>query len=286
MTVSNSFSGSGIISGQGTFFIVPAGALLTGGTRFSDSTYYYTAFKTTGDNTFTIANNNLDVYMLSIGGGGNGSSLAQGGGGGAGSVDWTALTLTAGTYNAQVGAATQNTNLIKGGSTLFTSYAGGDGGSGVRGASTGGGNGGASTNPGGSYTYGGAAGHIGNAGGAGQGGSTTARKGGGGGGAGGPGGAGGSVNGSVAGNGGVGLAIYKDLCAIVGIGEDPFGGGAYVGGGGGGGRGAAQNSHGTHGWGIGANTGGGGDGGSGGTRTNGGYSGVIVLKYLKTAVSA
>ena len=257
--------------------VASAFASVTGGTLFSDSTYYYTAFKTTGSNQLIIANANLAVDMLSIGGGGYGNSGSFGGGAGAGSVDLTSLTLTPGTYDALVGAAQQDTSLIKDSSAIFTSHAGGDGAAGIRGASAGGGNGGSVSNPGGVYTFGNAAGYLGNSGGAGQGGTSTVRKGGGGGGMG---AAGSAPSGSKAGNGGVGIATYSDICAAVGIGEN-IGGVYYLGGGGGGGRGVTQNQHGDSGYGIGANTGGGGNGGS---RDNAGYSGVIVLRYLKSAV--
>lgn len=282
--MSNIISGSGSISGAGHFSVIGASvATVTGGTLFSDSTYYYRAFKTTGSNELIIAGANLAVEMLSVGGGGNGNNGSSGGGGGAGSVDWTSLTLTPGTYNASVGAATQDTSLINTtlATTFFTSYAGGDGGAGVRGASTGGGNGSSVSLAGGAYTYGGAAGHIGHAGGANGPGGTTVRKGGGGGGAGADGSA---PSGSTAGAGGIGLATYSDICAIVGIGE-LSGGSYYLGGGGGGGRGATQNSHGPLGLGHGANCGGGGSGGSSGGRPTSGDSGVIVLKYLKSAVA-
>jgi len=286
-----SFSGSGSLSGPSSFSIISAGALLTGGSLFSDSTYYYTAFKTTGNNELIIANANLAVDMLSIGGGGNSTrSVAYGGGGGAGSVDFTSLTLTPGTYNALVGAAAQSTSLINNttSTTLFTSNAGGEGQpnspeASDKGASTGGCHGGPVSYPAIEYTGNNIPGSLGHAGGTGSGGVTTARNGGGGGGM----GANGSnASSSAAGNGGIGIATYSDICSIVGIGE-LSGGLYYVGGGGGGGRGATQNTHGTHGLGIGANTGGGGDGGGPGRTSTAylGYSGVIVLRYLKSAVA-
>lgn len=265
--------------------VAPSFPTITGGELFSDSTYYYRAFKTSGDNLFTVSDTSLAVEMLSVGGGGAGLVASSGGGGaGAGSVDFTSLTLTPGQYNAYVGAPTLNTALndVTNSSVLFTSYAGGDGDRGVRGASTGGASGASTSRQGGAYTWNQAPGHIGNAGGANFASSNSGyRAGGGGGGAGGPGqNAPANSNG---GNGGVGLSTYSDICAVVGIGEN-VGGVYYLGGGGGGAKAISAFVNGNPGYGNGApNTGGGGTTGSSSRRTPG-YSGVIVLRYLKTAV--
>lgn len=264
-----------------TVSAAPTLAVVTGGTTVSDATYYYTTFKTSGSNELIIANASLDVSMLSIGGGGNGTASALFGGAGAGSVDFTSLTLTPATYSASVGAATQTTFLknLNTDITLFTSNAGGDSG-GNRGASTGGGQGGASSTPGPAYSGLNQPGSLGNRGGSGFGGTTLVRCGGGGAGMG---SAGSNATSGRGGNGGVGTSDYSYICQLVGIGHN-VGGAFFLGGGGGGGRGASGNTFGTRGSGSGvANTGGGGDGGTTG-RINGGYSGAIVLRYLKSAV--
>ena len=66
-----------------------------GGTLSSDSTYYYRTFKSTSD--LTITGGSLSVEYLVIAGGGAG-------GGGAGGVRSSSATLTAGSYTATIGS--------------------------------------------------------------------------------------------------------------------------------------------------------------------------------------
>lgn len=78
----------------------------SGGTVFSDATYYYQAFPTVGSSaTLTVGINNLTADILVIAGGGAGGAGHAGGGGGAGGIAYaSSYTLTPGTYGVTVGA--------------------------------------------------------------------------------------------------------------------------------------------------------------------------------------
>ena len=59
--------------GEGLFSVqLPGGIVVTGGTIYSDSTYYYSTFKTTGTSTFSITGGqiNADIFVVAGGGGG------------------------------------------------------------------------------------------------------------------------------------------------------------------------------------------------------------------------
>lgn len=93
MPIQGSFSGS-LLKGR-----TPAVPIVTGGTLYSDATYYYRLFKANG--TLTVSGNAVSMDAITIaGGGGGGPSVTQvssgvtigGGGGGAGG-------LITGTYN-------------------------------------------------------------------------------------------------------------------------------------------------------------------------------------------
>lgn len=89
------------------FSIASTGAIVSGGSLSSDSTYYYRTFIGTS-NLVTVGPINADV--LAIGGGGaggvNGSGQGWGNGGGAGGAiaSNSAITFSSGTYAIQVGA--------------------------------------------------------------------------------------------------------------------------------------------------------------------------------------
>ena len=76
---------------------------LTGGTLYSDSTYYYRLF--TANGTLGVQNQPISVDVLVIaGGGGGGRSDRAGGGGGAGGVlDANSINLSVGNQSITVG---------------------------------------------------------------------------------------------------------------------------------------------------------------------------------------
>jgi hypothetical protein len=284
----------------------------TGGTIYSDSTYYYHAFGATG--TFTPLSS-LTADILVVAGGGGGGRIVAGGGGAGGLLAFTSQALTATGYTCTVGSGgagstsgsyTSGTvggdsqfgalTLVKGGGAGGAiSGAGGNGGSGGGGGGTGSG----TTTAGGSPTSG-----QGNAGGTSTG-NTITYIGAGGGGA----GAAGGVNTTTkAGDGGVGSSTYSSWGFATGVGEN-VAGTYYLAGGGGGGWSSTPNqpsSIGLGGYGGGGyggysysgtdvaglagkpNTGGG--GGAAGNDVTGanvnsygknGGSGVIIIRYLK-----
>ena len=79
--------------------------VVTGGTLYSDATYYYRAFTTSG--TLGISNQSLSCDILAIGGGGSGgyqSNSSAGGGGGSGSAVYaTSQTLGVGSKTVTIG---------------------------------------------------------------------------------------------------------------------------------------------------------------------------------------
>jgi len=274
----------------------------------NDDNYSYAFFASNG--TFTT-NSNLICDILIVGGGGGGGFDGAGGGGGGQVLYYTdnsvsfksgnSITLTAGTYNINIGSggtgqiSSITTNGTNGGtstiinastSTTILSAKGGGGGGSRNNVGNGGDVGGAGGN---GHANNGAS-QISNNGG-GSGGTNSGGTGGGGGG-GGANTSGTSKNGennqpSRAGNGGAGVDI-NITGANLGVGGGGGGGSyAYVGGSAthGGGSGNITNRDGSAQAGT-ANTGGG--GGSGGRDTgnpqgkNGG-TGVVIIRYLKTA---
>jgi hypothetical protein len=277
---------------------------------YTDGTYYYHQFLTTGTNAF-IPTKNLTVDYLVVGGGGGGGGAfnkdAAGGGGGAGAVITGSLSLTANTsYTATVGgggaggAGQISARADNGSNSVFSSItANGGAGGGTytdvagsgnvmpgtsNGNASGSGGGGAGT----SFGAGGSGGTYGFAGGShtGTGQSNSSTSCGGGGGAGGVGGNG--VANSTGGNGGIGITTTITGSSVQlggggagGSSQGATGGGSY----GGGNRGAPTTSGGNNGGAGTANTGGGGGGGSAGTSNLGttsggaGGSGIVVIRY-------
>lgn len=119
---------------------------VTGGTVYSDSTYYYNVFTSTGN--LVVENNALDVTATVIGGGGAGGPHV-GGGGGAGGFLSQDVSLTPGIYTVTVGAGgAQTSGATRGAlgndSTIgsLTAFGGGGGGTYSPDATVGGRNGG------------------------------------------------------------------------------------------------------------------------------------------------
>ena len=285
------------------------GAKATGGTIYSDSSYYYHVFAANG--TFTPTQSiSADVLVVAGGGGGGGggSTNATGGGGGAGGLLYFgSQSLTATNYTCTVGAggnagsgytASQASNGVDSQFGALTLVKGGSGAAGwavstptVGGSGSGG--------PGYSQN----ASRVGTAGTAGQGsnGGTGYNDGsaGGGGGAGAAGGNSAPGNSSPAGTGGNGLATYSSWGVATNFGESISGTYYFAGGGsggagytgaqaaagyGGGGQGGSNaNTNGTS---ARANTGGGGGGagaGNAGGATSGGNggSGIVIVRYAR-----
>lgn len=290
-----------------------AQSIVSGGTLFSDSNYYYSAFFG-GTSTFSVSTAPLNVDLIVVGGGAGGGTAA-GGGGGAGGIVVRSGLLTIGSYTATVG---------EGGSGATS-----DGGSGSNGGNSTfdtitafGGGGGAHNGTGISGGCGGGAGY-----GAGQvGGSSTQTSNGGGtgygtvggnnnrstsglpypsAGGGGAGGSGGNATNSAGGVGGIGLtsALINSISAATGIGQ-LSGGNYYLAGGGGGSYDLQRAAGGLGGGGFGGNVGvtsgsantatdgldSYGAGGGGGDTDTGAYppvragrggSGLIVIRYAK-----
>jgi len=301
------------VASQVSNLAATANTVVSGGTLYSDSNYYYRAF--TGVGTLTVSNANLVTDILVVaGGGGSGNGTNVGAGGGAGGVVYaTNKTLTVGTYNASTGGGgATDSNGINSTFGDITAFGGGRGGD----ESTVGGNGGSG---GGStwqtsYNIPGTSTQTSNGGGTGYGnagGSNTVSGGnnhypsGGGGGAGAVGGNGTST--LKGGDGGIGIggntiAALNAFGAATSTGQ-LSGGNYYYAGGGGGGSWVGSTTYSSGGLGGGGRgganvsgldtpasgtsyTGGGGGGnGSGGTSGTAGGSGIIIVRYLKTAVS-
>ena len=264
--------------------------LVTGGTLYSDDTYYYRAFTNVGTSTLGVSVAPLTADILVVAGGGGGGVSAtgtlggNGGGGGAGGVQVFSNQSISSNTSIIVGYGGSNSGVLatgKGGNSQFgnlsPSLGGGIGWCWFTGVSaSSGGSGGGAWGGSGSYTtpsYG-AAGTLGQGfagGNADWNGNNYNETSGGGGGAGGPGGNG--IGGtsvaisSVMGNGGIGTALYNSWLVACSIGQN-IGGVWYIGGGGGGGAtGGAQLSS-TPG------IGGYGGGGNGASRTSNASSGI------------
>ena len=268
----------------------------TGGAIYSDSTYYYHVFGSTG--TFTPTQS-ISADMLVVAGGGGGGAGQGGGGGAGGLLQFTSQSLTATGYTCTVGGGgagglrstvTNGQRGTTGSDSQFgalTLVKGGGGGGNYDQSGTGfngGSGGGAGSTPAGS-TGGSATSGQGNAGG-----STPTYAapyiGGGGGGA----GAVGATGGNGTGIGGIGTSAYSSWSSATGTGQLVSGNYYYAGGGGGGGDtgtaiggaggGASSGAAAT------TNTGGGGGGSvytTGGIYPNAGNggSGLVIIRYAK-----
>lgn len=274
------------------------GAYATGGTIYSDSTYWYHVFAANG--TFTPSTT-LSCEVLVVAGGGGGGYLRGGGGGAGGLLSFTSQSLTATGYSVTVGgggAGSSSTYGANGSNSQFASLT----------ASVGGGGGGGGANPstltpGNGGSGGGGVGYSGDR----SGGTGTSGQGYNGGigkdaspnyGAGGGGGAtaaGGDGTSTVGGAGGAGSSAYSSWGLATGTGQNVSGTYYYAGGGGGatylgGTPGIASNGGGGAGGSTYAgsnaviNTGGGGGGGGyDGTGYAGGNgsSGLVIVRYAK-----
>jgi hypothetical protein len=299
-------------------FSITSNALpeVSGGILSSDSTYYYRTFTSNGN--LVVSNGPISTSILMVGGGGAGDN-DHGGGGGAGGVLYHASrSVSIGTYPIVVGAGGLGNNgiplnggdtTLTDGASVLTAFGGGrgstnnadPGGSGGSGGGGGGANSGVGTRSGGSATQTSNNGGTGYGNNGGTGGGTSGEPGGGGGGAG---QAGQNAASDRAGAGGNGLNTWATWLSVVassvssetatiyntgyiagGGGGGSTSGGAQVqaaGGLGGGGRGDCNVSPGIAGV---ANTGGGGGShGNGGTTGADGGSGVVIVRYLKSAV--
>ena len=280
----NAFGWGAAATSPGATPIAPPKPIVTGGNLSAYGDYFYRAFTSTAD--LGVVNGTLDAEVLVIGGGGGGGWAS---GGGAGGVLVQSVTLQPGNYTATVGAgggipvwnvnAGSNSSfadiIALGGSTTSNYGTPSYGGSGAGGMSNyerfGYGTPGQGFNGGSHIHY-----------------YSSYQAGGGGGGAGGAGGNGGSVGELIGGVGGP--AIYlPDWANATGLGVNGYfaggGGGsgyfgASAGGGGGAGNGGSPNSA------VATavpNTGSGG-GSRFGEQGGAGGSGVVIVRYLQTAV--
>lgn len=283
MTATNAAGTSDASSASSSSTPIPL-PTVTGGTLASDATYYYRTFTSNGN--LVVSNASIPIDALIVAGGGYGF---QCGAGGAGGLRGVTQTLSPATYSAVVGGSTGDSSFNSitstaggnGGYNYGPPRFGGNGGSGGGGGTSGGGTGNTpSTTPsqgnnGGNGTTG-SYGHGGGGGGAGANGTNASTD-------------------SAAGNGGNGSSAYSSWGAATGTGQN-IGGTYWYAGGGGGGRSHAVGSVGTGGNGGGgpgsgsgtsntgtANTGGGG-GGTGSLASVNGGSGIVIVRYLRSAV--
>jgi hypothetical protein len=291
---------------------------LTGGTLTSDSTYYYRTF--TANGTLLLSDVALSTDVLVIAGGGGGGAGWYAGGGGAGGVKlYSSLSLSPASYPVVVGtggAGSTNTNAA-GSNGVNSSFnttntaIGGGGGSSRQQVTDGqryGGNGGS----GGGASYPNTLGGIGTVGQGFDGGSGGGNYGASGGGAGGAGLA--AITATHGNTGGPGTNSYSSWLSGISSAMTSISGWntatstGYIGGGGAGGTTSSTTWYGGSGGGgrsssggsVSAenaitNTGGGGGGGSGGEQANpatgplkgaDGGSGLVIVRYLKSAVGA
>lgn len=271
----------------------------TGGAIYSDSTYYYHVFGSTGVFTPSQA---LSADILTIAGGGSGGLQYAGGGGAGGLVFSSSASLNSGTsYTCTVGAGAakavdsgtrngtngSNSSFAGSGFSTITANGGGYGGGDNGNVSQAGGAGGSG---GGGTAIGPGAGGAGSQGSNGGVGGGTSSYGGGGGGQ----GEAGNIDGN--GFGGDGLSTYSSWGIATGTGENVGGVYFYAGGGSGSTSSSTVPAGGSGGGGNGgylsggqqsptagkANTGGGGGAGWGGSNDGGaGGSGLIIVRYLK-----
>ena len=301
-SIALSTGGTGLLVAGSTFSLygikaADVGVKATGGTVYSDATYFYHVFGSTG--TFTPTQS-ITADVLCVAGGGGAGLYAAGGGGGGGVITFTNQSLTATGYTCTVGSggakspsdgtqSSDGTNSSFGALTVAVAGGGGGGRSaspsfaGHNGGS-GGGGGGASGTAGGTSTQTGtgATNFYGNTGGQG-----VAYAGAGGGGAGAA-AATAIVNGAASGGNGIYNSLINAMGAATGMGELSgsnyyFAGGgagfagsgisvAALGGGGGADRGTGNGT---------ANTGGGGGSTNTAGATGNGGSGVVIVRYAK-----
>ena len=283
---------------------VNATPIVTGGTLASDSTYYYRTF--TGSGTLSVSNVSLTADILTVAGGGGSSthSGADGGGGAGGLLYSSSTSMPVASYTVTIGGGGGNRSngantTVVGSSVSMAAIGGGAGGSYSNFNANSGGSGGGQA---GAMTTSHASGTVGQGNEGGHGGQGTPEYGGGGGG--GAGAAGGSTNTDTPGVGGAGSSLYSSWGAATSTGQNVGGTRYYAGGGGGATRSAsyaaafAGGAGGAGGGGTGAgnqngntpsngltNTG----GGAGGSSTNPnitatGGSGIVIFRYLKSAV--
>jgi Putative Ig domain len=291
----------GTASASRTFNILQKVVTVSGGTLYSDSTYYYRAF-TSGTNNLIVNYPITADYLLVAGGGGGGSGNAAGGGAG-GLIELTSQSISPATYSIVIGSggsgASGTSQFGSDGqnSTAFgkTAIGGGGGGWDDQNGRPGGSGGGAADSPnvngGDGQQPGSASGGYGNRGGN----CREPSSNGGGGGGGGAGGAGADVvNNNIDPNqhyGGIGRTstLINTIGAATGLGHLSSSNYYFAGGGSGSyksnsqvvpavaGGGGSSGSNGT------SNTGGGGGGITSGTGGSGG-SGVFVIRYTKSQV--
>ena len=286
---------------------VNATPVITGGTLASDSTYYYRTFTANGN--LVVSNVSLTADILTVAGGGGSSdhsgSDGGGGGGGAGGLLYSSSTsMPVASYTVTVGAGGGNRSngantTVVGSSVSMAAIGGGLGGSYNNVNANSGGSGGGQA---GAMTTSHASGTVGQGNEGGHGGQGSPDYGGGGGG--GAGAAGGSTNTDAPGVGGAGSSLYSSWGVATSTGQNVGGTRYYAGGGGGGTRSSSYASAfagaagGAGGGGTGAgnqnsntpsngstNTG----GGAGGSSRNPniaatGGSGIVIFRYLKSAV--
>jgi len=234
-------------------------AVVTGGTLYSDATYYYRAFTSNG--TLSVTGNSLTYDYVVIAGGGGAGQSGFGGGGGAGGVVGGSRTVSAGTNATVTIGAGGNAGApaTNGSNTQFTgvtdAIGGGRGGANSAGGNGGSGGGGSQSGAGGTGTAG--QGFNGSAGGA--------WYGGGGGGAGGA-----AVNTSGGGNG---TDAYSSWCAATGGAIGQLSGSTYYLAAGGGGTYGGQSS-------LGGNT----FGAGGYNAATGGNGGLVMIRYTRAQV--
>lgn len=281
-------------------------SIVSGGTLSSDSTYYYRTFTSNG--TLSVSNLPITIDVLVIAGGASGGAWYAGGGGAGGVCYHANRVATVGNYSITIGAGGSAVSGAsygtQGGNSTFdniTALGGGAGGywngtgyNGANGGSGGGGGMGSSHN---TITYGGSAtqGSSGGAVGYGNNGGGGWRFGGYyvGGGGGGAGEVGGTSNGAVWDtSGGDGLNTWSSWATATGTGVSGYyagGGGASMestvpgpGGLGGGGEGAVYGSRNPGNAVVNTGSGGGGQVTQGASGSGG--SGIVIVRYLKTAV--
>jgi hypothetical protein len=292
-----------------------AKSVVSGGTLSSDATYFYRAF--TGNGDLVVSDAPLIADLLVIAGGGSGGAYYAGGGGAGGVSYLESATVPVGTHAAVIGAGgagivgpAQGLDGVSSTFRSITSNGGGGGGKWNAGTGAVGNNGGSGgggsmgdaagdTRAGGTSNQGGTGGATGygNAGGTGYRGTGTSFRGGGGGGSSAA-GVSTPINNNVdpGSDGGAGLDTWSTwlTATALGVGGRIAGGGGAssegtipgAGGSGGGGRGAYGGSlanetavAGT----VNTGSGGGADGAFGRT-TGAGGSGLVIVRYLKTAV--
>ena len=288
------------------FSITSVASQASGGTLYSDATYYYRLFTESGN--LTVSTNPLttDIFVLAGGGGANGNGNAVGGGGAGGFRTSADMSFSPGTYQVVVGSggsgSSDGSSATNGNNSSINNFTSTGGGKSQTSGGSGGGGGrdgnpvGASGNSGG-YTpvegYAGGSTSVGGYRGAGGGGGSGAA---------GNAGGGGTASTEFGGSGGIGRfsTLTNAMGAATSTGVLSSTNYYYGGGGGGGTENGARNGRAAGGLGGGgfgsegnsqpatsgaANTGSGGGGagissGAGG----GGGSGIVIVRYTKASV--